>query len=269
MTMRSEAFTERVATGGQLDLAGRLRSSLTVISLLVGLGLWELVTALGLVDPLFLPRLSTVLADLWKLMATGELWHHLLISGGEFALGMVLAIVVGLIIGMLMGLWPVADDVLGWWINGMNSVPRIALTPLLVVWFGIGLSSKAALVFLGAFFPLALSTATGVRTVNRDLLQMARSFEASPRAQFQDVILPGALPFVLTGLRLAVARGLIGIVVGEMFAARGGVGYLLAQAGDTFNMVRVFSMVIVLAVVGIVLTTLATALERRFEAWRT
>jgi NitT/TauT family transport system permease protein len=246
----------------------RPRISLQLVSFVGGLALWQAVSSSGVVDPLFLPRLSDILTDLWGLLSSGQLNEHLLTSGLEFGAGMLLALIVGIGVGVAMGASQRVDKVLIWWVSGLDATPRIAFAPLLIVWFGIGLESKMVLVFISALFPILLSTAAGVRTTSRELLEMADSFSLPRWMQFRSIVLPGAVPFVITGIRLGITRGLIGIVVGEMIASTKGVGWMLANASDTFNMVRVFSMIIVLAVVGVTLTTLARALERRFDSWR-
>jgi len=248
--------------------ARRPKSLLQLTSFVGGLLLWQAISSSGMVDPLFLPKLSDILADLWMLLSTGRLNEHLLTSGIEFGVGMLLALAVGIAIGVAMGASERIDKILIWWVSGLDATPRIAFAPLLIVWFGIGLESKMVLVFISALFPILLSTAVGVRTTSKELLEMANSFSLPRTMQFRSIVLPGAVPFVITGIRLGITRGLIGIVVGEMIASTKGVGWMLANASDTFNMVRVFSMIIVLALVGVALTTLARALERRFDSWR-
>jgi NitT/TauT family transport system permease protein len=244
------------------------RSSVQLFSIVAGLGTWQLVASSGLVEPLFLPKLSDVLADLWNLISNGKLNQHLIASGIEFGVGMLLALVVGISVGIAMGASNTVDRLLVWWVSAFDATPRIAFAPLLIIWFGIGLESKMVLVFISGLFPILLSTASGVRTTSRELLEMANSFSVPRAMQFRAIILPGAVPFVITGVRLGITRGLIGIVVGEMIASTQGIGWMLSNASDTFNMVRVFSLIIVLAFVGVGLTTLARWLERRFDSWR-
>ena len=243
-------------------------SSLQIFSVVAGLSTWELVASSGLVEPLFLPKFSAVIADLWNLISTGKLNQHLIASGLEFGVGMLLALVVGISVGVAMGASTRVDRLLVWWVSAFDATPRIAFAPLLIIWFGIGLESKMVLVFISGLFPILLSTASGVRTTSRELLEMAVSFSVPRAMQFRAIILPGAVPFVITGVRLGISRGLIGIVVGEMIASTQGIGWLLSNASDTFNMVRVFALIMVLAFVGVTLTTLARWLERRFDSWR-
>ncbi len=266
------AAPEGLATTSNITALPRRRrlpnSSLQVFSIVAGLGTWQLVASSGLVEPLFLPKLSDVLADLWNLISNGKLNQHLIASGIEFGVGMLLALVVGISVGIAMGASTTVDRLLVWWVSAFDATPRIAFAPLLIIWFGIGLESKMVLVFISGLFPILLSTASGVRTTSRELLEMANSFSVPRAMQFRAIILPGAVPFVITGVRLGISRGLIGIVVGEMIASTQGIGWMLSNASDTFNMVRVFALIIVLAFVGVTLTTLARWLERRFDSWR-
>ena len=238
---------------------------LQAISVIAGLAAWQSIAMSGLVRPIFLPKLSDVLADLWMLISTGKLNQHLVASGLEFGVGMSLALVVGIVVGIAMGASTRVDKLLIWWVSSLDATPRIAFAPLLIVWFGIGLESKMVLVFISGLFPILLSTASGVRTTSRELREMAESFSVPRLMQFTAIVLPGAVPFIITGVRLGITRGLIGIVVGEYLAATEGIGWLLSNATDTFNMVRVFALIIVLAFVGVTLTTIARALERRFD----
>lgn len=247
---------------------GLPRFTLQLVSVVGGLALWQLVASSGLVRPIFLPKLSDVLADLWMLISTGKLNQHLIASGIEFGVGMALALAVGIVVGIAMGASARIDKLLIWWVSSLDATPRIAFAPLLIVWFGIGLESKMVLVFISGLFPILLSTASGVRTTSRELLEMAQSFSVPRWMQFRSIVLPGAVPFIITGVRLGITRGLIGIVVGEYLAATEGIGWMLSNATDTFNMVRVFALIIVLAFVGVTLTTMARWLERRFDSWR-
>ncbi len=240
----------------------------TVGSVGGGLLLWEIVARLEWVNPLFLPRFSTVMSDLSDLFQSGAIWRHLSISGQEYGLGMLLATVVGVFFGLLMGVSSTLDKVLSPWVHGLNAVPRIAFAPVLIVWFGFGMGSKIAMVFIMAVFPILLNTAVGAGTVDKRLTTMADSFLFPQTLKFRALILPSSVPYILTGVRLGVASGLIGVVVGEFFGSSAGVGYLLTNASYTFNSVRIFSMVVLLSVIGVALTTISKVVERRFDSWR-
>ena len=148
------------------------------------------------------------------------------------------------------------------------ATPRIVLLPLLIIWFGIGIWSKIAVVFLGAFFAIVINTAAGVRNLDANLIKVARSFGATDLQLFRTIALPGSVPFVLTGLRLGIGHALVGVVVGELVAAQHGIGRLMAIAGSTFQSDKVFAGLIIIASAGMLTTLLLQRLERRYEAWR-
>jgi NitT/TauT family transport system permease protein len=153
------------------------------------------------------------------------------------------------------------------WISGLYATPIIALAPLFILWFGIGIWSKVAVVASLVLFPVIINTDAGVRNADRQLIEAVRSFGASKLQLFTKVSLPAALPFILAGLRLGVGRGLIGVVVGELFGARAGLGFMITQAAEVFNMPQLFAGVVVLAAAGIVLTAAFQALERHLVPW--
>jgi NitT/TauT family transport system permease protein len=140
--------------------------------------------------------------------------------------------------------------------------------PLIMIWFGIGLMSKIAIVFLGAIFPILVNTITGMRTINADFVKVARSFGASDRQLFLTVALPSSIPLLLTGLRLGLGHALVGIVVGEMYGATHGLGYLIATSGARFQTDKVMVGIILIAAAGVAMTELLRLIERRYEGWR-
>jgi NitT/TauT family transport system permease protein len=150
----------------------------------------------------------------------------------------------------------------------MNATPRVALLPLVIIWLGIGVLSKVGIIFLGAVFPILINTRDGVKTTPHNLLTAARSFGASEWMLFKTVVLPSTLPFILTGLRLATGRALVGVMVGELYAATAGIGFMITVAGATFQTDKVFVGVLIFAVSGMVLMEALTKIERRFDKWR-
>jgi ABC-type nitrate/sulfonate/bicarbonate transport system permease component len=153
-------------------------------------------------------------------------------------------------------------------VSALYATPRIALLPLVMIWFGIGLASKIAIIFLGAVFPILVNTITGVRTIGADFIKVARSFGASDRQLFFTVALPSSVPLLLAGLRLGLGHALIGIVVGEMYGATAGIGFLISVSGARFQTDRVMVGIIIIALAGVLMTSLLRAIERRFERWR-
>ena len=244
------------------------RSLLGTLSVLVALAAWEAAGRLRLVDPLFISAPSRIVAAGIELFASGGLWNDLRVSGIEFLAGFALSVLVGIPLGLVMGWYRRVAYVLDPFVNAFYATPRVALLPLVVIWVGIGIWSKIAIVFLGAVFPVLLSTYSGVRTTDARLLRAARSFGADDLQIFRTLILPGSVPFIVTGLRLGVGRALIGVVVGELYAATAGIGFLISVAGNSFQTDKVFVGVLLIALVGIVSMELLGRLERRFERWR-
>ena len=246
---------------------GRLRQFAGVLSVLGGLLLWELVSRLLVANPLFLAAPSQILQAIYALTISGELQRHLAISAIEFALGYVIASAIGIILGFVMANSATAKRALQPWISGLYATPTIALAPLFILWLGIGIWSKVLVVIFLVLFPVTINTEAGLRTTSERLIEMLRSFGASPRQIFFKVSLPSAMPFILAGLKLGIGRGLIGVVVAELFGSRAGLGRLISQSADAFNMPELFAGVIVLAVAGIVMTAGFTWLEGKLVPW--
>ena len=153
-------------------------------------------------------------------------------------------------------------------INAMNATPRVALLPLVIIWLGIGIFSKVGIIFLGAVFSILINTRDGVKTTPVNLLNAARSFGASEWMAFKAVVVPSMIPFIVTGLRLGVGRALVGVLVGELYAATAGIGFMITVAGATFQTDKVFVGVLIFAISGMIGMELLTKLERRFDKWR-
>jgi len=237
-------------------------------SVVVALAVWQWVALARLVPELFLPGPLDIAQALAAYATSPDFGIDMATSAQELAVGYGLAIFVGLPVGLLMGWYRRLHYVLDPFISFMYSTPRIALLPLLIIWLGIGIWSKVAVVFLGAFFPIAINTLTGVRSLDAALVRAARSFGASDPQIFRTLALPGSVPFILTGLRLGVGHALVGVVVGELVAAQHGVGLVMAEAGATFQTSKVFAALIIVSVSGVILQVTLQRLEARFDAWR-
>jgi len=211
---------------------------------------------------------TQVIATGWGLITNGELAGDVVISGKEFLYGFVLAIMTGIPIGILMGWYRPVDALLDPLVNFFYATPRIALLPLMIIWLGIGINSKIAIVYMGAVFAVLINTLTGVRNLDESLLRRARSFGATDLQIFRTIALPGSVPFILSGLRLGLGHALVGVVVGELYAATAGVGYLIAVAGNTFQTDKVMVGVIVIASMGVLCTALFKRIEDHFQSWR-
>lgn len=241
----------------------------TVGSLLTGLLVWQWLGTTVIKNSLFLATPLQALGGLADLWETGQLQRDLLVSGEEFVLGFLLASAIGILIGLLTASFERVNLIAAPWISGLYASPIIALAPLLILWFGVGIWSKIAVVFLLVIFPMIINTDAGIRTVDQHLIEAIRSFGANRVQLFLKVSLPSAVPMILAGLRLGVGRGLIGVVVGELAGSRAGIGYSINNASQAFNMPRVFAGVILLSAIGIVLTNLFERLEIVLAPWRT
>jgi NitT/TauT family transport system permease protein len=240
------------------------------ISVVVVLVIWQLVANARYYPVLFLPGPIDIAEAFVKLFQDpeGEIWIDMATSGQELVIGYLMAIVVGLVVGLLMGWYSRVQYALDPFVNFFYSTPRIVLLPLFIIWFGIDMPSKVAVIFLGALFPIIINTMAGVRNTEAALVRVAKSFGASDALLFRRVVLPGSVPFILTGFRLGVGHALVGVVVGELVAARHGVGQLIAISAETFQMPKLFAGVIIIAGTGMFLTVVLQRIERRFQSWR-
>jgi NitT/TauT family transport system permease protein len=236
-------------------------------SITFGLVLWEVISRYVVANSLFLAAPSQIVGALITLARTGELWRHVGISAAEFALGYVIASVLGILLGLAMAGNETAKRALQPWISGLYATPTIALAPLFILWLGIGIWSKVLVVITLVLFPVTINTEVGLRTTSERLVEMLRSFGATPQQIFFKVSLPSALPFILAGLKLGIGRGLIAVVVAEIFGSRAGLGQLISASSDAFNMPNLFAGVVVLAGAGIAMTAGFSWLERRLVPW--
>jgi NitT/TauT family transport system permease protein len=242
----------------------RVRGTLSILG---GLLLWEIAGRFFVANALFLATPIQVIEAIGKLAATGELEHHMEISGLEFILGYVIACFLGIALGVAMAGSAAVKQCVQPWVSGLYATPTIALAPLFILWMGIGVWSKVIVVVTLVLFPVTINTEAGLRTTSERLIEMLRSFGATRQQIFWKVSLPSATPFVLAGLKLGIGRGLIGVVVAELFGSRAGLGRLISQSADSFNMPELFAGVVVLAVAGIMMTAGFGWLEARLVPW--
>src|ERR1700761_6671761 len=255
------------ADGARLNWRRMLRPYVGVISIAAGLLVWEALARLVIANPLFLAAPSQVFVAIIALARTGELEHHMRVSAQEFILGYVIACVLGVVLGLAMASSETRKAALQPWMSGFYATPTIALAPLFILWTGIGTWSKVLVVISLVVFPVAINTEAGLRTTSERLVEMLRSFGASQRQIFLKVSLPSAVPFILAGLKLGIGRGLIGVVVGELFGSRAGLGQMITEAAEAFNMPELFAGVVVLAAAGIVMAAGFSRLEATLVPW--
>jgi NitT/TauT family transport system permease protein len=221
-------------------------------------------------NPLFLPTPDAVLAAAGKVFRSGELVSSVVVSMTHFVVGSVLGFIGGVFLGILLGANQKIADYVDPWVSAAYTAPLVALTPLLIIWFGIGLWSKAVIICLLVIFPVAIGTIAGIRSTDRALLEVATSFGASRGEVLRKVMVPWALSFILSGARIGVGRGVIGIFVAELFGgASKGIGLMITSAGQVFDTPLLFVGIIVLASLGIAVTGILRVLERRMAPWRT
>src|SRR5262245_56924518 len=195
-------------------------------AVLIGLAIWQAVWSYtGWISPLFFSGPSAIAKAFWTSLTEGNLLADLAFSGKNFAIGFGLALISGVVLGVIIGWYRRVRLILDPFLNALYAAPRIAMMPLIIIWFGIGMWSKVFIVFLSAFFPILVNTAAGIRNMDRDLLRAARAFFASDWQIFKTLAIPGSVPFILTGVRQGVAVGLIGVVVGEMLGSSEGIGF--------------------------------------------
>ncbi len=243
------------------------RVAITIASVIGGLAIWEYVGLFVVKNTLFLATPSSSLLALVDMWHQGVLQKAIVISGEEFFIGFAIAVVAGTVIGLLTASFEDLSLILTPWISGFYASPIVALAPLLILWFGVGIWSKIAVVISLVIFPMIINTETGIKHADPQLVEAARSFGASKAQIFAKVSLPSASPYIIAGLRLGVGRGLIGVVIGELAGSRGGLGYLINNASQVFNMPQLFASVIVLATAGILLTAGFQYLERKLVPW--
>ena len=231
--------------------------------------LWELVgNTLQLINPMFMSAPSLIFKAAVQLFGSGEIYNDLYVSGIELFWGYFLSAAVAVPFGIMVGWYKKMSYIFDPFINAMNATPRVALLPLVIIWLGIGVLSKVGIIFLGAVFPILINTRDGVKTTPYNLLTAARSFGASEWMLFKTVVLPSTIPFILTGLRLGLGRAIVGVMVGELYAATAGIGFMITVAGATFQTDKVFVGVLIFALTGMLGMELLTRVEGRFSSWR-
>lgn len=237
-------------------------------SVIVTVGLWQALVDTHLVASFLLAPPDSVVIAIYHLLVKGNLLKDLEVSAYQFVIGYAMSVVFGVVLGLLMGWFSAVRAALQPIVSALYSTPNVALIPLFVVWFGVGNRSKIAIIFIGALFPVLFNTLAGVGTADKELLEMAGAFGASQRQVFRSILLPAAVPFIMTGLRLALGIAIILMVVGEMLAGTSGIGYMIENAGEQFAVPQIFAGVVIVAVASTIMMALLRRLERRFDAWR-
>ncbi|MCC7271353.1 MAG: ABC transporter permease [Alphaproteobacteria bacterium] len=246
----------------------RPRRGLSLAALAALLAAWQAATGSGWANPLFLPAPTTVAATLWELAASGALTEHLLASARRVALGWTLGTAAGLAVGLAMGIFSAARAAGLPLVSAIFPIPKIAVLPLFILWFGIGEPSKVATIAAGVFFPTVIAAFSGVDAVPRTLVRMGQSFGMPAWAIVAKIVVPGALPTVLAGFRISVAIAIILVVAAEMIGADAGLGAFVLTAGNLMRTDQLLAGVVVLSALGLAAAGLVSAAERLLLRWR-
>ncbi len=254
---------------GKILPGGRpVRRLVRVGSLLLLAALWEALVRTEMVSAFFLPPPSRVLASGWAMAQNGELWRHLAASLGRIGLGFVFGALAGILAGILMGISPAAEDVFGPVIAATYPIPKIAIFPLLILWLGIGEWPKVTVIALGVFFPMVINVRAGIKDADPALIKAAVSMGSGRLAVIWKVLLPGALPMIFAGLKLAIGIALLLVVTAEMIAAESGIGFLILSSADLMQTARLLFGIALLSVLGLAFSGLLEALERLIVKWK-
>lgn len=231
--------------------------------------LWEgLLTFVVSVDAFFLTQPSKIAVAARELLLGGALWRDLVVSSRAFVWGFGAAVVVGIPVGVFMGWRRRAEYTLDPFLTALYASPLVALAPLLIIIFGVGLTGKAVLVFLLAVFPFIFNAFAGVKSTDQLLISVVRSFGGKEKDLYFKVILPSILPYLVAGARIAIGRGIVGIIVGEFYAASEGIGFAISRFGDTYRLPEMFAAILVLMIVAVVFTEGLRKLEAVLAPWK-
>ena len=229
---------------------------------------WEIATRAELINPFYFPPFSKIIAKGYELFANGSIWEHMQFSLTNFSIGFVISVIVGVIIGVPLGWYKNLTRAVDPLLSGIYATPLIALLPLIIMLFGLGPISKIIMTVLAAVFPIVINTMTGISNTDHRLVTMARAFGAKDSTIFLKVSIPGSLPYIVAGMRVALGRALVYIVVAEQYGAATGLGYLTSVAAQRFQMAAMFVPIVIIAGLGAGLNELLKAAERRLEKWK-
>ena len=246
--------------------------SWSLLLLVVLLGGWELGVRLFHVPKFLIPPVSDIAVALWRGLAASpfakdSLWYHSAITVTEILLGFFVGSAIGLAIGVVVSQMPRLEAILEPYVSALQSLPKVAVAPIIVVWLGFGIGSKVAIICLLTFFPVLVTSIAGFKAVDPDCIDLLRSLSATPWQIFRKAKFPSALPYIFAGLNMAAAFAVVGAIVGEFVGAQAGLGVLIQQMEAQMDTGGSFSVFIVLSVIGIVLTTILRRIQQRVLHW--
>ena len=240
---------------------------INVISIITLAILWEI--AGQTLDSVLIPPLSKIASAWIRLLISGKLLANLLMSLWTLAAGFFLAVIVGVIVGLLMGRFRAVEHFLDLYINSLMSAPMTAFVPALILWFGLGIESRIAVVFLFAVFVIVINTMTGVKQVDRTFVEMGRSFGAREAEVFFKIILPAAMPAIMAGIRLGMGRAVKGMVTAEMLLTLTGIGAMIMQYGSAFATDALFAVILTILIIAMITMKLVEAVDQWLTGWKT
>ncbi len=269
VTIAKPAADVVVDIGEQARLAARRRERIMSIASPVGLLLaWEIAAQFGMIDVRFFPAPSTIMAALFRMALSGELLEHVLISMQRITLGFLLGGIPAIILGIVMGISRPVRALVDPLIVATYPIPKSSILPFILLIFGLGEMSKVVMVAIGVFFPIAINATAGVLQISPVYLDVGKSFKASRWDIFRTIALPGALPFIMTGVKLGAGLALILIAIAEMVGAKSGIGYMIWSAWETFAVARMYVGLFVIALIGFAISFLLNELERWIIRWK-
>jgi NitT/TauT family transport system permease protein len=239
---------------------------ITTASVACVLLVWQLCAPI--IDPLFGTYPSAIVAAFWKLVGSGKLAAALADSLRPFAAGFALAIVVGVPLGLVIGRFRVLEAAIGIYVTAGFAMPLVALVPLLVLWLGLGFAVKVAIIFLMSVFPICINTWLGVAAVPKTLIEVGKSFVAPDRVILRRIILPATLPYIMAGVRLAVGRAVVAMVIAEFFTSISGLGAIIQTSANNFDTAATFVPIIIIMLMAVSLNFLVGSIERWVAPWQ-
>nr|WP_314367789.1 aliphatic sulfonate ABC transporter permease SsuC [uncultured Acinetobacter sp.] len=261
--MSATPFLNNVSRGTQKIGKGFLPWLFPVLLLLI----WQAASSSGLLQSRVLPAPTAVVSAFWHLLIRGELWHHVKVSAGRALLGLLVGGGLGLLLGLLNGSSRIASTLLDTTLQMIRNIPALALIPLVILWFGIDETAKLFLVAVGVFFPIYINTYHGIRSVDPQLIEMGKSYGLNRWQLYKEIILPGAMPSILVGLRFALGLVWVLLIVAETISAQAGIGYMTMNAREFLQTDIVLVGILLYAILGKLADVLARALERYLLRW--
>jgi len=242
------------------------RLNINILSITSLAVIWEV--AGRVMDSTLIPPVSKIALAWWKLLVSGKLLANLGASLWTLAAGFFLAVIVGIVIGLLMGRFRAVEHFLDLYVNSLMSAPTTAFVPVLIIWLGLGVQSRIAVVFLFAVFVIIINTMTGVKQVDRVWVEMARSFGAKERQIFFKIVLPAAMPAIMAGVRLGMGRAVKGMVTAEMLLTLTGIGAMIMQYGSAFATDALFAVILTILIVAMITMKLVQIIDQRLTGWK-